>query len=459
MIDHSPNDDPDNRTHNRQRIQQHEKRSCMAFIQKAIDRLPKWMRPATELRLLMIGLDAAGKTTILYKLKLGENVTTIPTLGFNVETIQYKDVNFTIWDVGGCDKIRPLWRHYFENTSALVFVIDSADRDRMEEIINEAISLSQQADLNDAAFLFFCNKQDISDAASVLELSNRFLPAIKDRTYFFQGCVATQGEGLCDGLDWLITALTGNKSAPKTKATEKRTAKAPVDLAPNRSPIINLAMNSKTSVHPSTFIKADLFVPSSPSDEFPDDEFLRQLESCTLDAWDHKTHLRIPYVYLNLLGRREGVKKVRHSIQNYIMNSGKTNKTWHETMTYFWVQMVDYARGGDKGRRYNSFDEFLGANKYLVDGGLFLHYYTRETMLLNKDARSEFTLPDVMPLPSVKHEATFDPFVLLYAHQNYRPPRYFFDHYLRSVTIGIRLLHQRRMISATGNKPKPIQLV
>ncbi len=86
------------------------------------------------MRILMVGLDgmlplsraagalltqcapAAGKTTILYKLKLGEVVTTIPTIGFNVETVQYKKIEFTVWDVGGQDKIRPLWRHYFQNT-------------------------------------------------------------------------------------------------------------------------------------------------------------------------------------------------------------------------------------------------------------------------------------------------------------------------------------------------------
>ena len=65
---------------------------------------------------VLVGLDAAGKTTILYKMKLGEIVTTIPTIGFNVESVEYKNVSFTVWDVGGQDKIRPLWRHYFENT-------------------------------------------------------------------------------------------------------------------------------------------------------------------------------------------------------------------------------------------------------------------------------------------------------------------------------------------------------
>ena len=72
-----------------------------------------------EMRILMVGLDAAGKTTILYKLKLGEIVTTIPTIGFNVETVEYKNISFTVWDVGGQDKIRPLWRHYFQNTQGM----------------------------------------------------------------------------------------------------------------------------------------------------------------------------------------------------------------------------------------------------------------------------------------------------------------------------------------------------
>ena len=75
-----------------------------------------WMSGGEPRQMLMVGLDAAGKTTILYKLKLGEVVTTIPTIGFNVETVEYKNIKFTVWDVGGQDKIRPLWRHYYQNT-------------------------------------------------------------------------------------------------------------------------------------------------------------------------------------------------------------------------------------------------------------------------------------------------------------------------------------------------------
>ncbi len=87
-----------------------------------------------EARILMLGLDAAGKTTILYKLNLGEVVHTIPTIGFNVETVEYKQVSFTVWDVGGQTKIRPLWRHYYHLIQALIFVVDSCDSQRLAEV-------------------------------------------------------------------------------------------------------------------------------------------------------------------------------------------------------------------------------------------------------------------------------------------------------------------------------------
>uniref|UniRef100_A0A8C5PG10 DM1 domain-containing protein n=1 Tax=Leptobrachium leishanense TaxID=445787 RepID=A0A8C5PG10_9ANUR len=112
-----------------------------------------------EMRILMVGLDAAGKTTILYKLKLGEIVTTIPTIGFNVETVEYKNISFTVWDVGGQDKIRPLWRHYFQNTQGLIFVVDSNDRERVNEAREELSRMLAEDELRDAVLLVFANKQ------------------------------------------------------------------------------------------------------------------------------------------------------------------------------------------------------------------------------------------------------------------------------------------------------------
>jgi ADP-ribosylation factor protein 6 len=114
-----------------------------------------------EMRILMLGLDAAGKTTILYKLKLNQSVTTIPTVGFNVETVQYKNVKFNVWDVGGQDKIRPLWRHYYTGTQGLVFVVDSQDRDRIGEAQQELHRILSDREMRDCLLLVFANKQDL----------------------------------------------------------------------------------------------------------------------------------------------------------------------------------------------------------------------------------------------------------------------------------------------------------
>jgi len=156
------------------------------------------------MRILMVGLDAAGKTTILYKLKLGEIVTTIPTIGFNVETVEYKNINFTVWDVGGQDKIRPLWRHYFQNTQGLIFVVDSNDRERANEAAEELLKMLNEDELRDAALLVFANKQDLPNAMSTAEVTDKLgLRGLKQRLWYIQGTCATSGEGLYEGLDWM----------------------------------------------------------------------------------------------------------------------------------------------------------------------------------------------------------------------------------------------------------------
>ncbi|URD96616.1 ARF [Musa troglodytarum] len=157
-----------------------------------------------EMRILMVGLDAAGKTTILYKLKLGEIVTTIPTIGFNVETVEYKNISFTVWDVGGQDKIRPLWRHYFQNTQGLIFVVDSNDRDRIIEARDELHRMLNEDELRDAVLLVFANKQDLPNAMNAAEITDKLgLHSLRQRHWYIQSTCATSGEGLYEGLDWL----------------------------------------------------------------------------------------------------------------------------------------------------------------------------------------------------------------------------------------------------------------
>ncbi|XP_073448348.1 ADP-ribosylation factor 4 [Aquarana catesbeiana] len=162
-----------------------------------------------QMRILMVGLDAAGKTTILYKLKLGEIVTTIPTIGFNVETVEYKNICFTVWDVGGQDKIRPLWRHYFQNTQGLIFVVDSNDRERIQEAAEELQKMLQEDELREAVLLVFANKQDLPNAMAISEMTDKLtLQTLRNRTWYVQATCATQGTGLYEGLDWLSNELS-----------------------------------------------------------------------------------------------------------------------------------------------------------------------------------------------------------------------------------------------------------
>lgn len=165
-----------------------------------------------EMRILMVGLDAAGKTTILYKLKLGEVVTTIPTIGFNVETVEYKNICFTVWDVGGQDKIRPLWRHYYQNTNGLIFVVDSNDRDRIEDAREELQKMLNEDEMRDAIILVFANKQDLPNAMTAAEITDKLgLHNLRNRQWFIQSACATTGDGLYEGLDWLAQKLSARK--------------------------------------------------------------------------------------------------------------------------------------------------------------------------------------------------------------------------------------------------------
>merc|ERR1712072_1576306 len=149
----------------------------------------------TEMRLLMVGLDAAGKTTILYKFKLGEVVTTIPTIGFNVETVEYKNISFNVWDIGGQDKIRKLWRYYYQNTQGLIFVIDSNDRDHIEDAREELVQMLNEDEMKDAVLLVLANKQDLPNAMTASEVIEKLgLNGMRNRQWFMQSACATSGD-------------------------------------------------------------------------------------------------------------------------------------------------------------------------------------------------------------------------------------------------------------------------
>ncbi|POS85647.1 ARF/SAR superfamily, partial [Erysiphe pulchra] len=155
--------------------------------------------------LLTLSQDNAGKTTLLYRLKIGEVVTTIPTIGFNVESITFKNLNFNVWDLGGQTSIRPYWRCYYSNTAAVIFVIDSTDIDRLGTASDELAAMLNEDELKDAALLVFANKQDQPGAKGAGEISEALrLGELRDRNWSIVACSAVDGSGVDEGMDWLV---------------------------------------------------------------------------------------------------------------------------------------------------------------------------------------------------------------------------------------------------------------
>jgi len=155
-----------------------------------------------EAKILVLGLDAAGKTTILYSLKLNEIINTIPTIGFNVEQVEFGRLKMTMWDVGGQDKIRNLWKHYYSNADALIYVVDSADVDRMNLAADELHQVLSADELKNTVVLIFANKQDLPNALSVSEIASKMRVSQfgSHRQWNIQACSATSGTGLYEGL-------------------------------------------------------------------------------------------------------------------------------------------------------------------------------------------------------------------------------------------------------------------
>jgi small GTP-binding protein len=173
-----------------------------------IERVAKSLSGLKESKVLMLGLDAAGKTTTLFKLQLGECVVTIPTIGFNVEHVEYKGLDMTIFDVGGQEKIRRLWRHYYQGTGALIYLVDSSDKARMQLAKEELHHILADDAMRDAKLLVYANKQDLPHACSAAEVADKLgLMGMRARKWHIQACCAATGDGLYEGLDWLADAV------------------------------------------------------------------------------------------------------------------------------------------------------------------------------------------------------------------------------------------------------------
>lgn len=157
--------------------------------------------------------DNAGKTTLLYRLKMGEVVTTVPTIGFNVESVQYKSLTLNVWDLGGQTSIRPYWRCYYANTSCIIYVVDSTDIDRLSTSAQELSAMLSEEELRDTALLVFANKQDQPGAKGAGEISEALrLGELRDRNWTIVGCSAIDGRGIQEGMDWMISTVASENA-------------------------------------------------------------------------------------------------------------------------------------------------------------------------------------------------------------------------------------------------------
>jgi len=171
-----------------------------------------------ELRILLLGLDNAGKTTILKKLA-AEDVTHItPTQGFNIKSVVSDDVRLNVWDIGGQRKIRPYWKNYFDHTDVLIYVIDSSDKKRFDETAMELSEILEEEKLNSVPLLIFANKQDLLTAAKASEIADGLqLVKIRDRSWQIQACSAISGEGIKDGMEWISKNIKTNSKTKTSK--------------------------------------------------------------------------------------------------------------------------------------------------------------------------------------------------------------------------------------------------
>lgn len=137
-------------------------------------------------------------------MKLDQEVTTMPTVGFNVEKITYGNVNFNIWEVGGERKIRSLWRHYFTDAQGVIFVVDSTDRGRIDQAQAELFSILREKTMKHVLVLVYANKQDMPGHMAPSEVSERMkMSTLKGKTWCVVGSAAKSGGGLTEGLIWL----------------------------------------------------------------------------------------------------------------------------------------------------------------------------------------------------------------------------------------------------------------
>ncbi|RSL95192.1 hypothetical protein CEP52_012208 [Fusarium oligoseptatum] len=335
---------------------------------------------------LILGNDASGKTTMLYKLKLGEIVTTIPTIGFNVETLEYPDGGkITLWDVGGCDKIRPLIRHYMQPDRFLIFIqsCGDLDPDRIEfslEYLRMGLAMMAEQGCRHMFILF--NKQDLlppDERDSIVKgiraqferEINPYLGNHDIRILDYPGLCATSGEQLYPAMEEIRQTIQQIK---KPAQPDTKTQVAELEKGPSDTELIDRAKKAN-------------------ADAVDAESFWASFLDGSLSSWDHYTHLRAGFFALHdCFARGFGLLECAGEFMAHLNrlrqgNPERFRNTAHKTMTIFWLHQIQIAAVNYQVN--NKRDKF-------PDRGRF---YSKD-VLFTPEARENWHLPDLQPLPT-----------------------------------------------------------
>ncbi|XP_032831110.1 uncharacterized protein LOC116954578 [Petromyzon marinus] len=177
-------------------------------------------------RVLLLGLDGAGKSSMLYRLKLGEEVTTSPTIGFNVESVMQsgRSPGLSMWDVGGQDLLRNMWSHYYPGTDGLLFVVDSADVERIPYAKEALVVALSDSNLDGAPLVVMANKQDLPGALGADEVGEALglAQSCKGRDWVVKACSVPTGHGLRDGVQALAAFIKKRFKAQHLQKQQKQ---------------------------------------------------------------------------------------------------------------------------------------------------------------------------------------------------------------------------------------------
>ncbi|KKK16187.1 hypothetical protein P175DRAFT_0260135 [Aspergillus ochraceoroseus IBT 24754] len=366
--------------------------------------LSKWLFGSTEYQILLIGNDASGKTTLLYRLKFGETVTTIPTIGFNVETVEYpRGWKWTFWDIGaGCNKIRHLLRHYITPNTLVIFLHDCDDPFRQEFPDWMGVFLDDMIKREGKYLWILFNKQDTLPPDDDGEFIGNVRKMYEDEMSRYKKDICYKI------LDHKLSAKTGE--GLNELLVELHNTMSTSELNSRRQ----LKSVSNPNVHQDALSREQLkslIEKEGREDTIDAQAFWISFLEADLSAWDHRSHLKAGYIIaVESAGKGESIFTTADTFIAHLkrlkeMQPDKFRNTEHRTMTIFWLVQLQLAiwnykldKQLDQFPSRDDFQEVLLHTPSLRDTKLWSIYYTKDR-LFSREAREVWTAPDLQPFP------------------------------------------------------------